>query len=260
MAQNEISTKIVLTLLWLFMLQIVIVLLISVVYDADFDLWRWYIPATFLLHALTAVILHLLRDKFYTVHNQKKLHRVNLTNVLSLFRISTTPTLALFIIFIRPYRLQVPVIILTTLIFMSDFIDGKIARLLNQTTQIGRYIDSWSDYLILLAIGILFRNYALISKFFFIAMMIRFVVPIFGISILFIVASKTGYHSSWFGRASVFGVMVVIAFSVLRPIFGDPAIHGLALTILELTAICGFIVPALMIWIADIIRSMRSPA
>jgi len=258
MWKSGIRHNIILTLTSLCALQIAILVVVGIRHEIGFRTWRRYIPLILLTHAVAAWVLCLLRDKFYTLPDHKQLEQVNFTNILSLFRISATPTLGILVVLMRTYAIEAVVITLTVLIFLSDFLDGKIARIFHQRTQIGQYIDSWSDYLILLTIGMVFYFYSFISLPFFIAIIIRFLLPVFGISVRFIAVRNTDYHHSWFGKASVFAIMCVVAFSVMGFLFEDERMHALIRAILEAIATVGFIVPALLSWIKDLIASYHN--
>jgi len=74
----------------------------------------------------------------------------------------------------------------------------------------------------------------------------------------FIAVRNTDYHHSWFGKASVFAIMCVVAFSVMGFLFEDERMHALVRAILEAIATVGFIAPALLNWIKDMITSYQS--
>ncbi len=66
---------------------------------------------------------------------------LNIPNLLSLFRIVAAPFLIL------SGYLQLPTLFLTLfgLMFLSDALDGIIARALNQTSELGARLDSYGD-------------------------------------------------------------------------------------------------------------------
>lgn len=257
MQEKKLIFSIILTLCLLFAIQVVIVLIVSTWYNIDFHIWDWYMPITIMLHITASTLLCLLTKAFRTIPQGEKLTRVNFINTISLFRISSTPTLVLFIITPHANQISIITIIWTAVIFLSDFFDGKLARQLKKMTQIGQYIDSWSDYLILIVISVLLYNHAFIPVWFFISAVMRIVVPIFGVLILYIINCNTYYHTSWFARASIFAIMTVFGFSLTRTLFENIQLHKQIVTALGTIASIGFIVPAIATWLVSLVQHAR---
>ena len=76
--------------------------------------------------------------------SQKKEDIYNLPNAVSLLRILMAPVLFYFAMTQQPY------FFLLALIFaeLTDVLDGFLARLLNQITEMGSHLDSWGDFVI----------------------------------------------------------------------------------------------------------------
>ena len=81
-------------------------------------------------------------------------------NVLTLIRI---PLTILFIILFNTTDNKVPQLTILSLIILSDFIDGKIARKFNIQSKIGSILDPYCDLFFVLCTSILFNIYNLVS-------------------------------------------------------------------------------------------------
>ena len=145
---------------------------------------------------------------------------------------------------IRRYDLLTPSIVILFLAFLTDFFDGKLARLFNQNTQIGQYIDSWSDYIILITMTIMFLYYRLISLWFFSLILLRLTIPIVGIAILYFKTGYTQYHSSRLGKQSTFAIMVLFTLALGQLIWAETFYASLVIPILEIIASLCFVLPA----------------
>lgn len=256
--RKNIFMSIALVLVTLFVAQLIIVQIVELAYGITFNFWNWFIPISVLIHIITAVTLCLMHEKFYTIHDNRKLHQVNFTNILSVFRISSTPTIAFLILSLDEYQLQIAVVILIITVFLSDFLDGKIARKYNQITQIGGYIDSSSDYLILTTFIIILNHYSLISTHFFFIALCRLMLPFIGQISIYIILHKVTFHTSWIGKASIFAMMVYMIVVVCH--FIAALNIDIAVAIFETIVLLGFVVPAIIAWGIYIFRVFRLKA
>ncbi len=68
---------------------------------------------------------------------------VNIPNILSLFRIISAP----FLLLAGWFHMPTLFFILFGLMLLSDALDGIIARMLNQTSELGARLDSYGDIL-----------------------------------------------------------------------------------------------------------------
>jgi len=76
--------------------------------------------------------------------NYEKQDIVNLPNLVSLIRILMAPVLIYFALTQQPYWF------IAVLLFaeFTDVLDGFLARVLNQITEMGSHLDSWGDFVI----------------------------------------------------------------------------------------------------------------
>ncbi len=135
---------------------------------------------------------------------------INLPNLVSFIRILMAPVLFYFALTQQPYWF------IGVLLFaeFTDVLDGFLARILNQITELGSHLDSWGDFVIYSTIAIcawiLWPDILLRESFYFIIIVLSFTVPAL---IGFIKFRRfTGYHT-WSVKLAV--VITVVAYILL---------------------------------------------
>jgi phosphatidylglycerophosphate synthase len=122
---------------------------------------------------------------------------------------------------------------LMVLVFATDTLDGMVARRRHEITYVGRYLDSSSDYLMIIAVSIIFFYYDLIPLWFFILILCRFVLFALGMVALALRVGKPDPLSTFLGKASIFALMVLYVMEIAG-LFGVPWIgNGLVVRIVE---------------------------
>lgn len=177
-----------------------------------------------LAFAITSVATHLIllaflltmRRDFALVPSGRPLERVNLANLLSMFRISSTPSILFYLLLSREYETLRILLLFTGVAFLTDLLDGFLSRRLHQVTRIGRYLDSMSDYGILLVICFAIDHFGLISDWFFVLVLIRFVGQGLGMGALLVYHGSVESRSTFLGKVAVFATMVTFGLSLLQ--------------------------------------------
>lgn len=200
---------------------------------------------TFVYHALLTTFLLSRKQDFRVEGMPAPLTRVNLSNSLTFARLSSIPTILFLIIQASSYPL-VPVLLpFACLVFATDFLDGVVARKRHQVTFVGRYLDSTSDYVMIVAVSIVFLYYALIPVWFFILVISRLVLFAFGMALLALREGKADPVATFLGKASIFATMVLYVLE-LAQLFGVPVIgKPVVVTIIE-WVVAGIIVASVV--------------
>jgi phosphatidylglycerophosphate synthase len=178
-------------------------LLVSTIYDA------------FLLFMLL-----LFKQDFKKVPSEEKLERVNLANAVTLFRLTSMPTLLFLVLAARDYRIRAPLLGLVVLVFATDFVDGYISRKAGQVTKVGKMMDSTSDYVLLIVLTIVFYYFSLVPPWFFILVTARLGLQVVLVFTLIFINKKIEPKTTFMGKAAVASIMVLYAVEVIRLIFG----------------------------------------
>jgi phosphatidylglycerophosphate synthase len=122
------------------------------------------------------------------------------------------------------------------LIFISDLLDGFLARRMRQTTHIGRILDASGDYLLITALSIAYVISGWIPLWLMILVLVRLVVQCLGIIPLYAQQGYSALRLSLLGKSSVFAVFVLYGFELLEfmkvPVVGSHAL----VTVLEYIA------------------------
>lgn len=194
----------------------VLFLLIAEVYGVAGRFVRLFFVVMVASHLALLTFLLVMRRDFYIIPEGTPLRRINLANVLSVSRISSTPTVLFLLILSRDYDLVTFTIVFTSIVFLTDLFDGRISRRHHQQTRIGAYLDSVSDYAILIAVSVAFDYYGLISRWFFLAVMFRLLFMFAGMAGLLLYHGRADERSTLWGKILVSSTMVLYAASLLE--------------------------------------------
>lgn len=199
------------TSLWavFFVLQTVLIAVAASVLD------MWGRPVSGVILAVSiayfALLLGLLlrkKDDFRLVDGDKPLSRVNLSNILTMARIASLPAALYLILAAREHSLLPVLVPFLAFIFLTDLLDGLIARRTKQVTVIGRYLDSASDYAVIVGISIAFFAYRLVPVWLFTLILARLVLFAAVMVAISLRAGKITGEATLLGKACVFSVMV----------------------------------------------------
>lgn len=177
-----------------------------------------FLPSSAVLHVLLALVLLRGRKDFYNLESGAALEKVNLPTVLTMFRITSLPSMLVLLFASAVYR-QVVLVLMgyMTIAFLSDMLDGYISRRTHQTTRVGQYLDSMSDYGVLVGVAVAFAWFHLATDWFLVAVLVRFLAQWIMAGILFLLrGSEMEARSSLLGKASVAGTMVVFGLYLLK--------------------------------------------
>jgi phosphatidylglycerophosphate synthase len=236
--RNSLARSIVLHGAFLFLGQSLLLLAVTIAYRMGWQRFGLFICITAAYHgALTAVLVVRRRD--FTVEGQPEpLPRVNLSNTLTLCRLSSIPTLTYLIVKAASFSILPVILPFICLVFATDFVDGIVARRRRQITYVGRYLDSSSDYLMLIAVSIMLFSYELVPLWFFILIMGRLVLFALGMGLLALRAGEANPVSTFLGKTSVFALMVLYAMEIARffevPGIGDPRVVAVVMYLVAL--------------------------
>jgi cardiolipin synthase len=167
-------------------------------------------------HLVLRYLLLRRKHQFVFVIDNRPLERLNISNILSLFRLSSAPTIFYLLVtanfaekllFVLPYVVAV---------FLTDLLDGYIARRFNQVTRIGQSLDSATDYFLLFSIALALLVSEKLPAWFFALVVVRFMLMAAGMAYVYLRQGFIDPQSSYLGKASIVAIMVVTAFLVLE--------------------------------------------
>lgn len=177
----------------------------------------WFYLAAVLTHIGLAAALFWRRRDFRHTRTHETLSRVNLACHLTLFRLSCSPTILFLAVGASRGEIAgVALVAVVAAAFLSDLLDGQVARRLDQTTEIGAYLDSSTDYAVLIVLSVAFVILTITPLWYFLVLMFR--LGGFAVAMIILTISRREVHpdTTFLGKAAVFSAMVTYAFELAR--------------------------------------------
>lgn len=175
-----------------------------------------FLALTIGFHGLLLFMLLFFSADFTIETTGEHLTKVNAANKITLFRVTTLPTLLVLILAAKEYRIRIPLLALIVLVFISDFADGYISRKHGQVTKVGRMMDSASDYSLLAVLTTVFLYYRLIPLWMFCLVTARLGLQSVLMGILILVKRKIEPKTTPLGKVAVASIMVLYSVEVLK--------------------------------------------
>lgn len=145
---------------------------------------------------------------------------LNLPNTLTITRIALIPVFITSIIYSRyDYAL-----FLFVIAALTDVFDGLFARMKNQKTPLGTFLDPLADKFLLVTSFIVFSVYGWIPKWLAITVISRDVIVVTGWFILFFITGTARVEPSLLGKITIWLESLLIAYILINinlPVFPD---------------------------------------
>ena len=189
-----------------------------------FRIYMQFLIVTLVVHGLLLAVLLRLRDAFRLVPSGEHLQRVNISIRITLLRTSSIPTMVFLLNMVERYRVGAIAIASLSLIFITDLIDGKLARRLGQQTRIGQHLDSTSDYGLLMALTIVLNFHTLISNWFFLLVILRLTLQLVGVTVAVLLRNgQVDVRPTLLGKCYICALMILYSLALLALL---PALRG----------------------------------
>ena len=148
---------------------------------------------------------------------------LNLPNTLTITRIVLIPLFVTSVIYLRyDYALYLFVIA-----GLTDMFDGLIARLKNQKTLLGTFLDPLADKFLLITSFVLFSFYGLVPTWLTITIISRDIIVITGWVILYLLTHTAKVEPSMMGKLAIMFQLILICYILLDiNLPAVPNIHG----------------------------------
>jgi len=235
-AEGSLRKSIVLLFAALFAVQTAVCAAILVAYSIPLEEAGLFAGINAVYHAAFALILRTRAADFRIEATGEQLPRVNPPNVITLVRLSSIPTALFLILLSRRVQLLPVALPYLLVVFATDFVDGIVARARKEVTVVGRYLDSASDYLILIATSIVFFVFSLIPAWIFILILARLVIFAAFMTAAALKQGRANTATTFLGKASIFAVMTLFLLETAE-YFSVPVIgHHIVVRIMEYAA------------------------
>ncbi|PKL25984.1 MAG: hypothetical protein CVV47_02320 [Spirochaetae bacterium HGW-Spirochaetae-3] len=207
-------------------------------------------------HGLIFTMLCLFKGDFVIVPSGRALERVNTANAITLFRVSTLPTILFVILASKNYPIRYSLVALVAIVFATDFLDGYVSRKNKETTRVGKMMDSASDYSLLFVITIVYYYFRVIPAWLFGLLVLRLAGQVAMVIVVLAVKKRITPKTTFLGKATVASTMILYAFELLRFVADIPLA---AYSILEYV-VGAIIVASIVDKVLIMARDLRAPA
>ena len=228
--------RLFLTVMGFWGIQILYYIVLTAVFGLPIPRLLVFTAASTGYHVLLYVGLRRVRREFNLEQTGEPLRTLNLPLIISFLRLSSVPAVVFLFVSIRSLSLAWVVTPFLVAVFLTDLLDGLLARAFKQESRIGRILDAAGDYLLIFTVTIVFGLYRLVPWWLASVVFVRLGLQSTGIVVLY---HRKGYSSlklTFLGKASIFSTFCLYGFELAEhlaiPVIGSPQL----VTILEFMA------------------------
>lgn len=189
------------------------------IYAIHINSFLAFLITLFLWNTLIFFFLLTYRKEFYNISTQEPMHELNLANKITLIRISFLPVIAFLLRYNSLPYMDIILTVSLILIFVTDFVDGKIARWYKQETKIGKMLDSMSDYALIGLVSVIYYQNNILPTWFFILILARLSLQTLGMCIYTLIDHPMQVQSTIGGKITIASVMLLYVVELLRFFF-----------------------------------------
>ncbi len=162
---------------------------------------------------------------------------LNIPNTLTITRILIIPVFVASILYDR-YR---HALYLFAAAALTDALDGLLARLANQKTPLGRFLDPLADKFLLVTSFVLFAVYGWIPKWLTITVISRDLIVVTGWLLLYMITHSAKVEPILLGKAAIALQLLTITYVLVHINFSEvpPLPSSVCLLIAAVTALSG---------------------
>jgi len=136
---------------------------------------------------------------------------LNIPNTLTILRIVIIPVFITSIVYKR-YDYSLGLFVFAAL---TDLFDGLFARMTNQKTALGTFLDPLADKFLLVSSFIIFSIYGWIPKWLTITVLSRDIIIIIGWFLLYLTTGKSQVNPTMLGKTTIWAQSLLIAYILL---------------------------------------------
>lgn len=157
------------------------------------------------------------RNDIRSLTTNRPFPRINIANRLTIFRISSTPTFCYFcIVVFETKHFALLLIMFATLSTLTDLLDGMLSRKLNQTSYLGKHLDSMADYFLLISLTLTYLYINFLPMYYVVIIAIRYFIQALIAIYLFFFKSTYASGATTLGKITVFLLVFYLDFQLLR--------------------------------------------
>lgn len=162
---------------------------------------------------------------------------MNLPNGLTIFRILLIPVFIILLV----YQKYTMALIVFGVAGLTDALDGLIARIWDQRTRLGTYLDPLADKLLLTSSFVTFAAIQVVPVWSTIVVASRDVILMLGTTILYVVIGRMEVQPSWLGKGTtVIQLIYILAVQISLVADRDPEdLFPLLVVVIVATVVSG---------------------
>lgn len=168
---------------------------------------------------LLFVFLYSHTKDFFILGKNELLDGINLANKITLVRSSAIPTVAFLLYFIEVRNMHIVLASVLIFIFLTDTIDGQIARRRHEVTSIGQMLDSMSDYAIIAVISVAYWRRGILPWWFFYLIFIRLALQSVGVIFFLLLRYPLEVRSTLGGKLTIAATMMLYTLELIGLLF-----------------------------------------
>jgi len=142
---------------------------------------------------------------------------ISIPNILTMLRIVLIPVFVSTLIY-RKYNYAMYVFSIAAI---TDFLDGMIARVKKQQTELGKFLDPIADKFLLITSFVLFAIYGFVPKWLSITVISRDIIIVTGWLIIFFITHKAKVEPTFLGKLSNASQLFLVAYILVYINFRD---------------------------------------
>jgi CDP-diacylglycerol--glycerol-3-phosphate 3-phosphatidyltransferase len=176
--------------------------------------WAFYVLSA-VYHGLLWLGLWSVRARFVDLDGAP-MTKVGLPNLLTLFRLTSLPIITLVFLSARTHpSLAMPLVVFVSVAFLTDLLDGFLARQFKMGTELGKILDSSTDYVILFSLTVVLGFVGVLPVYLLVCILVRMGFQVGGVLWIQVTLGKKFVETTWLGKASLFVLMVLFAVEIL---------------------------------------------
>ncbi len=184
-------------------------------YQLPVSVVQVFVPAHLAYHLVLLFALWSIRGDHKRLDGTP-LARLGVPNLLTLYRLTSLPVMAtLFLLARELTELAVPLVVYIATAFLTDLADGFLARTFGWGTQLGKVLDSSTDYLIVFSLALVLGATGVLPLWLLATIVFRLGFQVGGLAWLQATHHKRVVETTFLGKASLFVLMVLFAAEIL---------------------------------------------
>jgi len=208
--------SIVLTLGSFTAVQIVFTIITGSVQSIPVQIILLYILLNIVFNSVLALVLSKKKHLFSDLETGIVLDRINLANRITLFRLTSLPTVHYIFSTLISTETAILFPIVLGILFLTDTADGFIARKLKQITRIGQMLDSIGDYALLALISIIYFQIGFLPVWLFLIIIFRLFFQAGGMLLFILIKKPVRTRATPGGKISIAATMVLYIIELVR--------------------------------------------